>query len=53
MKFWILIELMRRNDRVTGGCGRGKGMSKTERSAKWSDGVAGRQEMDIGEVLAG
>jgi len=26
-------------------------MSKTERSAKWSDGVVGRQVMDVGEVL--
>jgi len=26
-------------------------MSKTERSAKWSDGVVGRQVMDVGKVL--
>jgi len=46
----MLIELKRRKDRVTGGCGRGDGVSKAERSAKWSDGVDGRQVMHVGEV---
>ena len=51
MKSWMSIELKRRNDRVTGGGSGGDGMSKTERSAKWSDGVDGRQVME-GEMLS-
>ncbi len=42
------MEFMRRNDRVTGGRGEGADMSKEERRAKWSDGVAGRLETVVG-----
>ena len=31
----------------------GRGVSKTVRSAKWSEGVSGRQETDAGELLVG
>jgi hypothetical protein len=42
MKSWMLMELSRRKDRVIGGGDGGTSVSKEERRAKWSDGVAGR-----------
>ena len=43
-KSGILMELRRRKEKVAGLGTGGHGVSKTVRSAKWSDGVSGRQE---------
>jgi len=44
------MELMRRKVQVAGGGGGGRAVLKVVRSAKWSDGVSGRQETDTGEL---
>ena len=43
-KSWILMELIRRNERGTGVADGRTGVSKMDRTAKWSDGEDGRQE---------
>lgn len=48
-----LMELMRRKVRVAGWGAGGRGILKTVRSAKWSDGVSGRQQTDTGELQIG
>lgn len=52
-KSGILMELRRRKEKVAGLGTGGHGVSKTVRSAKWSDGVSGRQETDAGEMPVG
>ena len=52
-KSGILMELKRRKVRVAGWGAGGRGVLKIVRSAKWSDGVSGRQETDTGELSIG